>query len=231
MCNHNDLRSNLTISLFISLLPLLLSYSNYKEDKSLKTGDHWCFRWNETANSYWILLQIIFGSHNILKATNRVAPIRKKQQSEWQNPQDVPTMWPGRRGEVGLGCPCFKLCPDLIYTMLKWIRIKTIITPLLTSPMQPLFIMAYSPFAPLSLHRVIRMLGKWAAGRWHSVGGGCTLMRGMIILVIIYWAISFSKTKFVSHSHGWRIKQPESVIYYLYTCWLPASLLDSVANF
>ena len=109
-----------------------------------------CFRSNETTNAYWIPLQIIFGSHNFLKATNRVAPIRKKQQSEWQNPQDVPAMWPGGRGEVGLGCPYFKPCPDLLYTLLKWMRIKTIITPLLTSPKQPLFIMAYSSFAPWS---------------------------------------------------------------------------------
>lgn len=123
-------------------------------------------------------------------------------------------MWPGGRKEVGSVHPCVKLCSDLLCVLLKWMRLKNINTLLLLSSKQPLFIMAYSPFAPwLYDWWVIRMLGKWAGGRWcfESVGGGYMLNRGMII-VIIYWTDSFSKSKLDCHGQSWKIKQPESTI-------------------
>ncbi len=81
---------------------------------------------HETANAFWTPLQIIFGSHDFQKPQIELHP-SEKQQSEWQNPQDAPAMWPGGREEVAFWCPCSKLRAALLYTLQKWMRIPALV--------------------------------------------------------------------------------------------------------
>lgn len=121
-----------SVNLFI--LPIVLTKTTLQErQKGHRSALTQYLVLNETANASWTPLQIIFGSHDFQKPQIELHP-SEKQQSEWQNPHDVPAMWPGGRGEVAFGCPCSKLCPALLYTLQKWMRIKIITPPHFPKP-------------------------------------------------------------------------------------------------
>lgn len=148
-CNSIDLSPNITINLFIFMF-LFLTKTKLKGRSVVlkKTIINLVsrFRSNETANAYWIPLQIIFGRHNFQKPLIELHP-------EWVTKSQGCSsyvIWCVERGGLWKFIFLSSLC-----VLHKSLRIKkhySLVTssPLHLFPKHLLFIMAYSPFGPHS---------------------------------------------------------------------------------